>query len=73
MCSARMQVLIAVLSTYSIFIYYTYLILMGNGWAGSRPGLMPNSRMFYGDMDMILAFLESKGHWSKFETDTPKK
>ena len=58
MCSARMQVLVVVLSTYSIFIYYTYLILMGNGWAGSRPGLMPNSRMFYGDVDLILAFLE---------------
>ena len=41
-----------------LFIYYTYLILMGNGWAGSRPGLMPNSRMFYGDVDLILAFLE---------------
>ena len=30
----------------------------GNGWVGSRPGLMPNSRMFYGDVDLILAFLE---------------
>ena len=41
-----------------LFIYYTYLILMGNGWVGSRPGLMPNSRMFYWDVDLILAFLE---------------
>ena len=32
--------------------------VMGGYWVGSRPGLMPNSRMFYGDMDLILAFLE---------------
>ena len=63
MCSARMQVLVVVLGTYSIFIYYTYLILMSNGWVGSRPGLMPNSRMFYGDVDLILAFLEGTLEW----------
>ena len=48
-----------------LFIYYTYLILMGNGWVGPDPALCPTQGCFMGTWTWSLPFW--KGHWSKYE------